>query len=194
MERFEIRNCGPSRNFLDGHGSYLFIESRRLRYTSDPELAKLLATNPRVSVTDLKGGKAVTGPPAIQPPQGPPPPVEDDDKIVEVSYESLCKTDIQVLAKNRGIPTNHVPRLDLIAALEVADQEEKAAKVDTSIDYNALDYKDLQEIAKERDLRYVGVSRVGLILSLQADDKVETEPEPEVNDDGQKGNDDTDEQ
>jgi len=173
VERFEIMNCGHTRNFLDGHGSYLFIESRRMRYTSDPELAKLLATYPRVSVTDLKNGKAVTGLPAIQPPQGPDPPIEPDDVVEAVSYDAMDKSGLQVLAKARGIPTAHVSRLDLIAALQTADQEEKAAKVDTSINYDALSYKDLQQVAKERGIRSVGVSRAAITLSLQADDKAE---------------------
>lgn len=173
MERFEIRNCGRSQNLKDGHGSYLFLERNGIRYTSDPELAKLLATNPMVSVTDLKKGKAVKGEFAIQPPQGPPPPIDPDDVVEAVSYDALDKRGVRDLAKKRGIPTAHVSRLDMVKALEALDREEKAAKVDTSINYDALGYKDIQEVAKERGIRYVGVSQVALIHSLQADDKVE---------------------
>ena len=183
MERFEIMNCGHTRNFLDGHGSYLFIESRRIRYTSDPELAKLLATNPRVSVTDRKTGKAVKGlpanPPPVMPPKGPPPPIEADDEIEAISYDALDKREVRDIAKKRGIPTAHVRRRDMITALEALDREEKAAKVDTSIDYEALSYKDIQQVAKERGFRYVGVSRAVITLSLQTDDKVEPD-EPAV--------------
>lgn len=183
MERFEIMNCGHTRNFPDGHGSFLFIEGSRIRYTSDPELAKLLAVYPRVSVTDRKMGKAVTGLPAnplpvVQPPKGPDPPVEDDDEVEAVSYESLDKREVQDMAKSRGIPTAHVRRRDMITALEALDREEKAALVDTSIDYTALSYKDIQEVAKERGFRYVGVSQKSLIESLRADDlKVELSDE-----------------
>jgi len=175
VERFVIRNYGPSRNLPDGHGSYIFIEKDRIRGTSDPVLAKLFATYPQINVTDR--GVTFTGPPAIQPPEGPPPPIEPDDIVKAVSYDALDKSELQVLAKARGIPTAHVSRLDLITALQTADREEKAAKIDTSINYEALSYKDLQEVAKERGIRSVGVSRAALIGSLKADDEVEPEPE-----------------
>jgi len=177
VERFVIRNYGPSRNLPDGHGSYIFIEKDRIRGTSDPVLAKLFAGYSEITVTDR--GDVIKGLPAIHPPEGPPPPIDPDDIIVAVSYDALDKSELQVLAKARGIPTAHVSRLDLITALQTADQEEKAAEIDTSIDYEALSYKDIQEVAKERGLRSVGVSRAGLIGSLKADDEVE----PEVNDD-----------
>lgn len=180
MERFVIRNYGPSRNLPDGHGSYIFLEKDRIRGTSDPELAKLFATYPEITVTDR--GVTFNGPPAIQPPEGPPPPIEPDDIIVAVSYDVLDKSELQVLAKARGIPTAHVSRLDLITALQTADQEEEAAKVDTSIGYEALSYKDLQEVAKERGVRSVGVSKANLIISLQADDKVEQSEVPSDDD------------
>ena len=177
MERFVIRNYGPSRNLPDGHGSYIFIEKDRIRGTSDPVLAKLFAGYSEITVTDR--GVTFTGPPAIHPPEGPPPPIEPDDVIEAVSYDALDKREVQDLAKARGIPTAHVSRLDLIAALQTADQEEKAAKVDTSINYDALSYKDLQQVAKERGIRYVGVSRAAITISLQADDKVKPD-EPAV--------------
>jgi len=169
MERFVIRNYGPSRNLPDGHGSYIFMERDGVRGTSNEEMAKLFKTYPEVAVSE-RGSNFVGNPP----PQGPPPPVDSDDVIKKSTYEDLDKRSLQDMAKLRKIPVAGLSRIELIEALYLKDDSEKAveteAEVKVDIDYQVLGYKDLQEIAKERGIRSVGVSQKLLIELLQEDD------------------------
>lgn len=174
MERFVIRNYGPSRNLPDGRGSYIFIERDRVRGTSDPELAKLFATYPEIHVADR--GEDVAPPFVPSAPPGPPPPPDQDDEKPEEdeqkkSYEALTKRDLLGMAKLRGIPTSGLRRDDLIVALKKMDSEEKVDSNDNQINYEILSYGDLQDIAKERNIRFVGISKSVLVATLQADDK-----------------------
>lgn len=175
MDRFLIRNYGPTRNLPDGHGSYIFLEHDRVRPTNDEKMAKLFDTYPDVHVTDY--GEDIGRIQLPQPPVGPPPPEDPEDKeVVEVplEYEALGKRDLRDMCKLRGIPITGLHRDELIVALKAKDEEgenDDEGEGGKGIDYAALDYSDLQEIAKERGIRSVGISKPDLIASLKADDK-----------------------
>ena len=165
MERFVMRNYGPSRNLPDGHGSYIFMERGAVRGISDPAMAKLFDSYPDVHVQER--GHNIVGPPL---PQGPPPPQEKEDVVEKPSYDALSKRDLRDMAKLRKIDVAGLNRDDLIVALNAADgleQEEAESAAQEPIDYSTLSYKDLQEIAKEREIRFTGIKKDDLIAALQ---------------------------
>lgn len=167
MERFVIRNYGPSRNLPDGHGSYIFMERDRTRPTSDPKMAALFSTYPEVSVTER--GENFVDPHQAQVPFVAPP-VEPEEIVKKPTYDDLTKRDLIGMAKLRDISTSGFTRDDLIEALRAKDKSDADPEIKSDIDYEVLGYKDLKEIAKERGIRSVGVSKALLIELLQEDD------------------------
>jgi len=139
-ERFLIRNYGPSRNLEDGKGSYVFIERDRVRATSDPELAKVLASYPQVHVTDRGEDLPVSQPPVSAPLLNPESEndedeakdeagneeeikdiKEDDDEEDVIDYDSLTVSDLREIAQERGLATTRLKKAELVKVLQDDD-------------------------------------------------------------------------